>query len=1291
MKFITITIKPLFELTIFQVYKGFVSGFYRKSFVLLLLCLPAFVQAQTKKPLKFSWITVEDGLSQSWVRCLLQDKYGFMWFGTEDGLNRYDGYEIKTYKNKSLDKNSIRGNAIISLLEDSNGNLWIGTNKGLDRYNRKYNIFERDPSWPQAVINSMVEDEFGNLWIGTSNNLYYYNSKSSEFTVYAPENIGGIGVKDNGYLSSSYIRQVYIDRKKNVWIGTNQGVDLFVKENRTFINYYNNQNDPASLADNEVNAICEDHEGRLWIGNRAGLDLFLNAGNLEEKALFKHYFHDEKNPSSINAGVINHIIDYKNELWVGVDNGGINILKLKSGAVPDDKFVRYSYNPGELNGLSNNSIQYFYTDRQNNMWVGTYGNGVSMYASSSNDFDVYRHDIYNNKSISSNQVNTFLEDKDYIWIGTEKGLNRYDKKDNTFKRYTYSPNNYKGISSNAVWALHKDSQGDLWIGTWAGGLNKFNSKTEVFTRYQNIPNDSSSIGSNNIFSIFEDKEGYLWLGTMGGGLNRFDKKTGRCIRYHYTNSRINNNFVEQIAEDGSGNLWLANLSLSRFDKKTKKFTSYMHSDMDSTSISGSSVYTVFCDSKSNMWIGTNGGLNLYIPQTGKFKSYQIENGLPDNAIKSIAEDKLGNLWLGTNRGLSKFIGAVNLPKKPTFKNYSREDGLSSNEFNRRSCLRASDGQLYFGGENGFIVFNPATMRENKYVPDIVFTDLLLFNKPVAIGDEDSPLSENISDAETITLSYWQSYFIIKFVALNYVIPRKNQYAYMMEGFDKDWNYVGTKREATYTNLPAGTYTFRVIACNNDGKWNKKGISINVVVNPPWWNSWWFRSIIFICILAAIAFAVIRLIKHARALANQTILNERNQLKTLVNNIPDRIIIKDVKLRYIVLNNATIKYLGGKSENEYIHKTDYDIYPKEHADAMYTQEMQILITGNPVISEESTRQAKDGIETFSTTKCPIVNTRGETIGLVCIMRDITYLKKAEAKMIRQSEDLIKYNKVLNESNVLLEERQQQIEEQAAELMAQNDLLEEKQKYIQAQSSELEKSNEQLKVLNDTKDRFFSIIAHDLRNPFHAVKGLSEVLLMNYDKIAPEKAKKYIDLIHSSSASGSSLLENLLNWSRSQTGNIAFEPETFDLHELLKQTFSLLDTEANRKNIQLKQTVNPQTYIFADINMLSTIFRNLVFNAIKFTPDGGSIVISSVQQPQQVIISVKDTGIGISKESQEKLFNIHTNFSTAGTQNEQGTGLGLILCKEFVERHGGKIWVESEKGNGCEFKFSLPLVG
>jgi hypothetical protein len=331
---------------------------------------------------------------------------------------------------------------------------------------------------------------------------------------------------------------------------------------------------------------------------------------------------------------------------------------------------------------------------------------------------------------------------------------------------------------------------------------------------------------------------------MGGGLNMYNRSTKKFTHYNYLNSSIYCNYVESIVKDQKGNLWIANLEATvRFNLKTRQFKNYLHYDRDTTSVSGSKIYVVFCDSKSNIWIGTDVGLNLYLPETDNFKSYQVQDGLPDNAIKSIAEDKLGNLWLGTNTGLSQFTGAINLPKVAKFKNYSQEDGLQNNEFNRRSCLVCSDGTLYFGGENGFITFNPSKMQNNKYIPPIVFTDFLLFNKPVAIEKEGSPLAQNICETKSIKLNHQQSVFTIKFIALNYVIPEKNKYAYIMEGFEKEWNYVGNKREATYTNLPAGTYTFRVKASNNDGLWNEKGISIEFVILPAWWATLGFKIIL----------------------------------------------------------------------------------------------------------------------------------------------------------------------------------------------------------------------------------------------------------------------------------------------------------------------------------------------------------------------------------------------------------------------------------------------------------------
>ncbi len=1247
-----------------------------------------------KQNLDFKHITVEDGLTQSWARCILQDKYGYIWIGTNDGLNKYDGYEIVNYKHNPRDKNTISNNTITKLVEDSRGNLWIGTAKGINLYDRERNIFVKDSASSQVIV-SITEDASKNLLICTYTEVLRYNYKTKLFSEYFPE-ANVINSKYKDFIRDAYIREIIFDKKGNTWFASNSGVCLFLKETNKFINYYHKNDDPKSLGNNLINSIYEDYSGRIWVAHDDGLDLFLNPGVPSSKACFRHFKNKKDDPESISLGIVKTIIEYnKDQLWVGVDNGGLNILKI--GEKIEDKFTHYWHKGNQPKGLSNSSIQSLFVDRQNNIWVGTYGNGVNLHTPYTDNFELFRNEFNNNESLSSNQVNAFLEDGDFIWIGTEKGLNKFDKRDNTFICYTHNPNDNTSIGSDAVWAIHKDKSGYLWLGTWSGGLNKFDIKTEKFTHYYFNPSDSTSISSNNIFAIFEDSDGYLWLATNGGGLNMFDRTTKKFTRYNESNSPIYRDYIESVIEDKDGDLWIANVqSIEKFNRKTKKFQNYLHDEKDSTSISGTIMFLVFRDSKSNIWIGTDIGLNLYQPKTDNFKSFQIQDGLPDNAIKSITEDRFGNLWIGTNKGLSKFIGAVDLHNEPKFKNYVKEDGLQNNEFNRRSCLTSSDGLIYFGGENGFVRFDPAKMPENTNIPNIVFTDFLLFNKPVPVGEKDSPLSHCICETKSITLTHEQSVYTIRFVALNYVIPEKNQYAYIMQGFEKNWNYVGNKREATYTNLPPGTYTFRVKASNNDGIWNETGTSIEIIMLPPWWGTWWFKTILLLTIILCIIFIVVKIINRIKQSAHQTILTERNQLKTLINNIPDRIIIKDIESHFIVLNDAAIKHWGGNNELDFINKTDYDFHTKEIADSSFKEDLEILKTGKPILNQEDKRY-KDGQEIIiSTIKCPIINPKKETIGLLCIIKDITEQKNAEQKIIKQSKQLQKYNEALSETNVLLEERQQEIEEKSEELIAQaetlkrtNSLLIENQQLIQQQADELTKNNKELLILNATKDKFFSIIAHDLRNPFNTIIGFSEILLVGFKKFTPEKTEKYLGFIYNLSINVNDLLNNLLSWSQSQTGTISFSPVKLNFAQIVDDTIKLLEGSAQKKNITLQKTLDKETNCLADANMMNTVIRNLISNAIKFTPEKGVITIKAEVSNKELLVTVSDTGVGISKENQKKLFRIDTNISTKGTTNETGTGLGLILCKEFIEKQSGKIWIESEVGKGSEFKFTLPL--
>jgi PAS domain S-box-containing protein len=961
---------------------------------MLIVLLWSFATAQTQN-IQFKHLTTNDGLSHSFVHSICQDKYGFIWIGSDDGLNRFDGNNFHVYKKNIRDKYSISSSNVISVFEDSRGDLWIGTRQGLNLYDRKNDRFIRYPRWSQFVINSIAEDKERNLWIGTSVDLYRYDVKNDSVQEYLPNTL----LRDKGYLSGVGILPIMIDSRKNVWIGTSYGLNLYDKEKNLFINYYYDENNPNSLNSNDIRSILEDKSGRIWIGTPVGLNLFTNPKDHPKKSMFVHYQNSSYDQNSISKGAVLSLLeDDKHNLWIGIENGGLDLLDLNTYKKGVNNFVHFKNDPNRGTSLSNNSIYSLFQDKQGNIWIGTFGNGLNILNPIADKFMHFKSEPGSKNSLSNNQVNVFLEENDFLWIGTEGGLNRYNKKDNTFKHYVNDPLNKKSIGSNAVWALCKDKRGNLWIGTWGGGLNRFDYKTESFEHYYNDPRDTNSIGSNNMFSIFEDSRGRLWIGTMGGGLNMFDSKRKIFTRYNISNSGIYTNYVSSIIEAKNGDLWLANeTSFERFDRKTKIFEHYVHVDGDSTSLSSNKAISSFADSKGNIWLGTDAGLNLFNESTKGFTCYQIENGLPDNCINSILEDDHGNLWIGTNKGLSKFINAINLPAKPEFKNYSYGDGLQGNEFGRRSCLRGADGTMYFGGTNGFNVFNPDKIIGNTYIPPVVITEFRIFNNPMTIGDKG--LKNDADSAEDLILSSKQSVFSLDFSALNYVSSSNNQYAYKMEGFDNAWNYVGTKHTTTYTNLDPGKYIFRVKGSNNDGVWNEKGIALPIVITPTFWQTLWFRLILLAAFLG-IVFWMYKWRKQLGELATQrridaVMTKERNLLRTLVENIPDGIYIKDRESRKILANPADVKNLGCKSEAEVLGKSDFEIFPKELAEGFYADDQKVFQTGQPLIDREEYVNDEHGQKRWLlTTKVPLRDENNQITGLVGIGRDITDKKKAE---------------------------------------------------------------------------------------------------------------------------------------------------------------------------------------------------------------------------------------------------------------------------------------------------------
>ena len=818
--------------------------------LLLTLILLQFINSYAHRPrIEFTRLTVQDGLSQSWVISIYQDKYGFMWFGTNEGLNKYDGYNFTVYKNNTEDKSTISNNGISSIYEDTKGNLWIGTENGVNLYDRNKDRFIYLNSLSHKVIVDFLELENGKIFIVSRNKgLYLYDLAKDSVTS------SWTGEKDN--LSSDDLSDICTDDNGNIWVASANGLNLLISKSDTFISFKNKKNSNSTIADNNIESLYIDGENRMWVGTHGGLSLLKFNEKNPEKSHFINYKHDINKENSIGEGAIMALIEDKNGyLWIGIENGGLDILDLKNFKETNPTFYHFRHDPDDNSTLSHNSIYTIYKDNIGSVWVGTYGNGLNMYNKLLKKFEHYKQRANHPNSLSNNYVNAILEEGNHLWLGTDYGLNLFDKKNEKFIHFTHDPRDSKSLGSNSVCALEIDSKGNLWVGTWAGGLNLLNREKSTFTRFENNPNDTTSIGSNNMFAILEDHSGNLWIGTMGGGLNLFDYRTKTFKRYTFDPEdkySISDDWVRTLFESSYGEIWLSSsMAVELFEKENEKFIHFSHDRKDPESISYDGTNMFFEDSKRNLWIGTIGGLNVFNREDSTFDHYQQKDGLPNNQINGILEDDHGNLWISTNKGISKFLNGINRPANPTFINYDVGDGLQGNEFRPRSLCKGEGGKMYFGGTNGFNVFHPDSIKANPKTPPIVITGLLLFNKDVPIGTKDSPLKKHISVADQITLSYKHSVITFEYAALNFIAPEKNQYAYMLEGFDKDWNYVGNKREATYTNLNPGNYVFRVKGSNNDGVWNEKGASLRIIITPPFWQTIWFRLIMIALIILAI--------------------------------------------------------------------------------------------------------------------------------------------------------------------------------------------------------------------------------------------------------------------------------------------------------------------------------------------------------------------------------------------------------------------------------------------------------
>lgn len=817
--------------------------------VFLLFCALQSEAQPSGEEYRFIRLDVNQGLSHNQVNCFLRDRKGFLWAGTASGLNRFDGYSLKVFVNRAQDSTSLVDNYINKLFEDPDGRIWVTTYFGVCVYTPEKINFDRNPDRlleeygiPEGRILDIVSDKRGNFWfIHEREGLYRYDSISAKSVRVAGR-------------ADDIISSVDVDGSTgNIWIIYRSGT-LEEIDGRNFnVVYSNNELHRPHTSEFLDYNLRIDHEGDLWIfvaNANAGVYYF----NAKDRSLEQI---NRRSPGRLNLNsdiVRNLAIGQNGLIWIGSDHGGVNLIDKKTWT------IRYLlHDPGDNKSLSQNSINTIYIDYENILWVGTFKKGVNYYHENLTKFRLLSHRDTDNRSLPYDDVNAIAEDHNGgIWIGTNGGgLIHYDRRSNSFLRYMHDSDNANSLGNDVIVSLLVDHAGKLWIGTYFGGLDYFDGHN--FKHYRYDQNNPGSISDDNGWCLIEDADHNIWVGTLVGGLNRFDRATGTFTRYS-SEEGIRTGYVPVLLEDNDENIWVGTgYGISRKSATDTTFTHILASTA-AGGLSNNSITAMYEDSRGWIWIGTLDGLNVYSKAEDSFLHFRVEDGLPHNAILAILEDDQHNLWASTPNGLSfiridraePFAGLT-----PEFKNYDELDGLQGKQFNHRSALRTTEGELLFGGPNGINIFRPENIELNRTKPPVVLLDLQIFNKSVGVGEKTGRkaiLDKSITETEAITLKPDENVFSIEFAALSFFHPVKNQYRYKLEGFNKDWLTTdGTSRKVTYTNLDPGDYVFRVIASNSDGVWNEEGVSLGITVLPPFWKTKIALGLYLLLVLGALLF------------------------------------------------------------------------------------------------------------------------------------------------------------------------------------------------------------------------------------------------------------------------------------------------------------------------------------------------------------------------------------------------------------------------------------------------------
>ena len=830
------------------------------------------------RTLRFEQLGVEHGLAQESVLAIAQDTQGFIWLGTQAGLTRFDGYRTVTYRSALSDPHSLADNWVRVLHVDPEGRMWVGTDGGLDLYDpatRRFTHFApREPGQRgngNRHVRAIVDDGVGGLWLASADGLHHFNPATERFTSWHHD------PADAGSLADDQVNALARDGAGRLWVGTATGLDMLAPGAAHFRHYTLEAGGDGRF--NAVLALQVDHAQTLWIGTMGGLEQWRLQGVEPQRRRLGAR-------EGVNPGVVVTTLyqDVEHQVWAGTQADG-----LLRWLPAQNRMTQYRHQSGDSHSVADNQISALFRDRVGTFWVGTWNDGASRVDVGSGGFARIVRQADQPNSIADNKVRAIASDGGArLWLGSGAGLNLYDPVSGESRVWRHDPRDPGSLGDDQVSALLREKNGDLWIGGRAG-VDHLDAATGKIRSFSFMRGDAAS---DTVRNLYADRDGVLWVASRGG-LHRLDPRTGAVRTYRHDPAdatSLADNVVRPILEDRAGRLWVGTFNgLDLLDRKSGRFRHFRRDPADPASLSHDEVHCLFEDARGAIWIGTAAGLNrMEVAADGTigWRRYLRKDGIADDAISAILPDNAGNLWLSTNSGLSRLNIETGLVR-----NYSGVDGTIEGAYFDGSALRGPDGTLYFGGFNGITAFAPAEVRENSVAPAVVITDFQIFNKSVLAGQggHAGVLATAIEHTGALTLRETDSVFSLEFAALHYAAPQRNRFAYQLQGFDEDWVVTdASKRFATYTNLDAGSYTFRVKAANKDGIWNDSAATLEITILPPWWKTWWLRTAMALLLLGA-AYAAYR--ARVRSLRRQ-----QRQLAQLVGARTAEVEHKNLLLR-----------------------------------------------------------------------------------------------------------------------------------------------------------------------------------------------------------------------------------------------------------------------------------------------------------------------------------------------------------------------------------------------------------